>query len=306
MNKIFKIIFLQIFLLLISYLCYYIYNSELISNIYLVLELFIPISATALILFLLLNKINNKDRILLFFYIIFLILIDFSLREFLLPTLDSSYSHSSLLINNPQKNINKIFKDITKLPFKKGIIFQNPTNSYSFGIVALQNPHSYLLKNILYSSSDTKKYSLYAQYGQISNNKLILYNSKLFIEKNGKLIPSERPQKNYEIPLSFDIDTLFNLWNIQDTNKLQLIPILFNNYYFKDFPITILIVLSRYITGFLFLLIIYILGLSCQNYISFKGLQIIGNLCLIICIFPIVLSIYYYILILLQTLIYLI
>lgn len=307
MGKIIKFISLQSIFLVMCFIFYY-YSPHTTNILFNCLELFIPISGTSIFLLLISSRNNTSQKINYFILILFLIGLDFGMREFVISPPTPQYTGHSNTPSAPLRVILKEFDQLNQLPIKKGMIIQNNIGSYSFGLIAQQNAQHYLLQNIFFSALDKQKslYSLYAQYGKIIDNKLILYHATLFTYQNNILTPDVIMTKNYQLPLSFDITTLFNLWNVNSPQEIKLLPVLSNFHYLKTFFIPVWVSFSHYISALLTLIIILTLGIACQNTLSFKGVKLIGSMSLLICIFPIITALYYYISVLMQALIYLI
>ena len=250
------------------------------------------------------KKIKNKGVLTFnnFIYIIFIIVSSFGIRELLIPYTQTKPSVVSAPSNAPQAIILKEFDQIAHLPSKKGMILQNDVECLIFGTIAQQNSNSYLVQKVFFGGINHQQtpFSLFAEHAKIINKTIILYKATLFIKSNNTLIPSNSLPKNYMLPLSFEINPLFDSWNTTDLKDIKLLPIITHNAYSQSFVLPIILAISQYILSFITLFIISAIGMGLRNSLSFKGIDSIGSFVVLICSYPFTLLIYYYLSLLIQ------
>lgn len=270
------------------------------------LDIYTPIAGTTLLIALLLpqKKIGNKKVLAfhVFIYIVFIITLSFGIRELLIPYTQTKISVVSAPSDAPMAIILKEFDQVAHLPSKKGMILQNDVECLIFGTIARQNSNSYLVQKVFFGGINHQQtpFYLFAEHAKIIDRTIILYKATIFIKSNNTLIPSNSLSKNYMLPLSFEINPLFDSWNATNLKHIKLLPIITHNAYSRSFVLPIILAISQYILSFITLLIISSIGMGLRNSLSFKGIDSIGSLVVLICSYPFTLLIYYYLSLLIQ------
>lgn len=289
------------------FLNYFISTKDITTTLKILLDFYIPISGTCLLISFLIPKNEKKSLLFLqcFFYILFLIGIQFGIKEILIPYLDKTPSITPAPSNAPMKIILKEFEQIPNLPTKTGMVVKSSSKYFIFGTISQQNPTSYLIQNVFIGGikKSNLTISLFARHAKTIQNTIILYKANIFTTSNNMLIPSHTLPKNYALPIPFDISSLYDLWNTTDPKDIKLIPILMNKNFSSSFSLPIKLALFQYHTGFITLLIIGALGIACKNLLSFKNSNIIGSTGILICSYPFVLLLFYYLLLIAQSII---
>ena len=274
------------------------------------LDIYIPIAGSTLLLSLLLpqKKISNKKLLSfhVFVYIIFIITLSFGIRELLIPYTQTKITVASAPADAPEAIILKEFDQVEHLPTKKGMILQNDSECLIFGTIARQNNNSYLVQKVFFGGMNHQQtpFYLFAEHSKIIDKSIILYKATLFVKSNNTLIPSNSLPKNYMLPLSFEINPLFDSWNATNLKDIKLLPIITHNAYSRSFVLPIILAISQYILGFITLLIIASIGMGLRNSLSFKGADSIGSFVVLICSYPFTLLIYYYLSLLIQVVVH--
>ena len=270
------------------------------------LDIYTPIVGSTLLVSLLLPQKKIKSKGILsfhvFIYIIFIIASSFGIRELLIPYTQTKPSVVSAPADAPEAIILKEFDQVEHLPSKKGMILQNDVDCLIFGTVARQNPNSYLVQKVFFGGMNHSQtpFYLFAEHAKIINKTIILYKATLFIKSNNTLIPSNSLPKNYMLPLSFEINPLFDSWNTTDLKYIKLLPIITHSAFSRSFILPIVLAISQYILSFITLFIIAAIGMGLRSSLSFKGIDSIGSLVVLICSYPFTLLIYYYLSLLIQ------
>ena len=270
------------------------------------LDVYIPIAGTTLLVSLLLshkkNNTNIKLNICIFSYIFFIIISLFGIKEILIPYTQKKPSIISAPTNAPEAIVLKEFDQLPLLSSKKGMILQNDVECLVFGTIAQQNPTSYLAQKMFFRGFNQKNqpFALFAEYAKIIDKKIILYKATIFINNKNTLIPSNSLAKNYILPLSFEINPLFDSWNTTDLRNIRLLPIITHNAFSQSFVVPIILAIAQYILSFITLCIISSIGIALKNSLSFKELDSIGSLAILICSYPFTLLLFYYLSLLTQ------
>ncbi len=220
----------------------------------------------------------------------------------LIPYTQTKPSIESAPGDAPKAIVLKEFDQIAFLPSKKGMILQNNVECLIFGTIAQQNSNSYLIQKVFFGGVNTQQtpFSLFAEHAKIINKTIILYKATLFIKSNNTLIPSNSLPKNYMLPLSFEINPLFDSWHTTNLKYIKLLPIITHNAFSRSFILPIFLAISQYILSFITLFIISAIGVGLKNSLSFKGIDSIGSSVVLICSYPFTLLIYYYLSLLIQ------
>ncbi len=254
------------------------------------LDYYTPIAGTVLlVLFSLKRKKSSRLFVAGILYSIFVIALQFGLKEVVYPKIKTVPYITTSNIDAPYNIASMEFEDMEFLPQKNGMILQDSEVSFVFGTIAQQNPSSYIVKNAFFK--DHSGNALFAEHAKIVNNQIILYDSSN--QKNTNHAP-----KNYLLPLPFDMESSFNVWGVTDPKHIELIPILMNSSLSQS--LAIILALSQYLLSFILLFIVGILAASLRGQLQFDNLQILGAFVAITCSYPFVLLIYYYLSLVIQ------
>lgn len=275
-------------LLFISSIVYFLFayfkNFDLEYALQFTSKYLIILSATSLFISIIFKTTHKTSLVLCIVYSIIIVCADFYIKNN-----DIIY---------PETKTPALFENIYEFPLKKGIIIQNDISCFSFGVTARFGEGKYLIKNVFFRSNipSEENYSLYAEYGKIIDRKLILYKGSLI--KDNKFIPSE---KNYEVPLSFNSDLIFDLWN--ENNKINLKTALPSLHSLTPFRLPILLLLGSYAVNLMILLIISSIALAAQNLAVFTKGSFLGIIASYITVYHLCLLLSFYGSIIMQTLI---
>ncbi len=261
------------------------------------LDYYITIAGTVLLISFLLPGKKSKLFIISVFYSIFVISLQFGLKEVVYPRLKPTPQIAPAELESPYTVVLKEFETIDTLPQKNGIILKNSNLCFVFGTVAQQNPSSYLVKNAFFK--DQGGNFLISEYAKVIDNKIILYKSTAFKNQTTTNLP-----KNYLLALPFDMESFFNLWNTTDPRYIEVLPILVNHSFSQSFILPIALALSQYLLSFILLIIIGIVATSFYGQLSFKNAHVFGSLATIICSYPFVLLIHYYLSLIVHTIVH--
>ncbi|MGL4367513.1 MAG: hypothetical protein ACRCTQ_04440 [Brevinemataceae bacterium] len=259
-------------------------------------EMFILIAATCFFV-ISASKINSFYFIPTLFGYIYLLLIcimNFGIREsmFLIGQ-QNTPSATAVSLDAPMHAVMKELSCILSMPNKKGIITTTSEQDFAFGITAQLNPLSYIISNVVISSSDSNQqiYTYYAPIGKIENNTLALYNYSKWQEKNGKFTNISENKGIETFPLPFDMKILYHSWN---NPKFQTIPVLLNINVLSEAKLPLLFRTAQYLIDILLILFIGGISLRYQNVLIFKGINLLGSITAVVLSFPCIIFIHEY------------
>ena len=262
------------------------------------LDFYIPLAGTSLFVAIVIKQTRESRFLFIscFFYILFLVGVQFGIKEVLIPFLEKTPIITPAPVDASMKIILQEFETIDELPSKRGLVVQHNNGCFVFGTIAQQNPSSYLVQNAFIGnlSQSSQRYALYARHGKIIDRKIVLYKATIFLVSNDVFTPVKDLPKNYTIPIPFDVRAFFDLWGVTDPKNIKLIPIIINRLYTGTFALPILLALSYYLIGLVSLLIIATIAIAFKNTVSFKGVGILGDIAVLVCSYPLVLLLFYY------------
>ncbi|MGL4677504.1 MAG: hypothetical protein ACRCWI_07555 [Brevinema sp.] len=284
------------------FIVYYIRSFQLDQALSSTLDSYIPIAGTTLLITFLI-PIKSKHLIATgLLYCILIISLQFVIKDVLLPYTKTKPQIVAEDLNTPYSIVLQEFEHISSLPYKNGMLIQNSDMCFIFGTIAQQNPSSYLIKNVFFKTQvpGQQALSLFSEYAKIIDNQIIFYQASFSQQKK----PPQDLPKNYFLPLPFNIYSFFELWNTSDPRQIELLPIILYRSFSQSFTLPILLALSYYLIGFILLLIVCTIATSISGYLAFNKLKFVGSTAILVCSYPFVLLMYYYLLLIAQSIVY--
>ncbi len=161
---------LGLFLLgwVIVFVYYYVVSTDLYTSL-LYANTYIPaLGGTAMLVL----AVIFKPGVSLFFYILFVVGIQFTWQEVVLPVSKPLPNVYSTPLDAPLNDIMEEVQHISQLPQKNGIIMSNQNSYFAFGVTAMQNKNAYIAKEIFFkhTAPNSPDMLMHAEYAKIQGN----------------------------------------------------------------------------------------------------------------------------------------
>ncbi len=226
-----------------------------------------------------------KPGLSIFFYILFVVGVQFTWQEVVLPAARPIPNIYSAPLDAPVKDVEEEIGNMVVLPQKNGIIMSNHNSYFAFGVTAMQNKNAFIIKDAFFRNIIPQKPDLvlFAEYAKVQGNSIALYNA----------VNSESPTpKSYVLPLAFDMYTYFDISS--DYQKIDLLDKFIDHP--PEYRKSVALAIAQYFVCFIFLCVMGIISASYRNILKFRQAQWIGAIAFFVCSYPLVSLLYEYLL----------